>query len=257
MRNKEALFQKQDDAAQRKLHTMEARARKLPVVGREFAEEALEELSLTLEELRVSAEEMRQMNDRLAEAGIVVQAERKRYQELFDFAPDGYLETDVSGIILEGNHAAESLLNRRREYLVGKPLSIWVAKKQRKFFRALINDLQTGGSKAKRDLEFCLNLPKGKTIEVALTVASVHTDGGRVKVLRWLLRDNTEHKRSEREIKQIQAAQNRRREISDALASQLLMAQEEERRRVSRELHDDLNQKLALLAVEVESLERS
>jgi PAS domain S-box-containing protein len=257
MKKKHTTFQKQVDTAQKKLQALEQRAQTLPAMRRELVGEALEELSFTLEELRVSAEEMRQMNDQLAEAGRVVEAERMRFQELFDFAPDGYLETDVSGIIREGNRAAESLLNRRRDFLVGKPLSIWVAKPQRKDFRALLSDLQTAGSKARRDLEFCLNLPRGKTVEAALTVAAVHNEGGRVKALRWLLRDNTERKRAEKEIKQIQAALNRRREIADALASQLLMAQEDERRRVSRELHDDLNQKLALLAVEVESLERS
>jgi len=40
------------------------------------------------------------------------------------------------------------------------------------------------------------------------------------------------------------------------LASQLLRLQEEERRRISRDLHDDINQRLALLSVDLEALER-
>lgn len=40
------------------------------------------------------------------------------------------------------------------------------------------------------------------------------------------------------------------------LASRLLRVQEEERRRISRELHDDINQRLALLAMEIEAVER-
>jgi signal transduction histidine kinase len=40
------------------------------------------------------------------------------------------------------------------------------------------------------------------------------------------------------------------------LAADLLNAQEEERRRVSRELHDGLGQRLALLEVQIEQLER-
>jgi two-component system NarL family sensor kinase len=39
------------------------------------------------------------------------------------------------------------------------------------------------------------------------------------------------------------------------LASRLLRVQEEERRRISRELHDDINQRLALLVMEIEAVE--
>ena len=61
-------------------------------------------------------------------------------------------------------------------------------------------------------------------------------------------RDMTEHNRVEAALRSSEAALLR-------LTAGLFKAQEEERSRVSRELHDDLNQKLALLAVEVESLE--
>ena len=44
-----------------------------------------------------------------------------------------------------------------------------------------------------------------------------------------------------------------RRELQ-ALAGRLLTAQEDERRRISRELHDDLNQRLAMLTLEIEHL---
>ncbi len=50
----------------------------------------------------------------------------------------------------------------------------------------------------------------------------------------------------------LQQSQDRMRD----LATGLLTAQEEERRKISRELHDDLNQRLAMLAVELETLEK-
>jgi signal transduction histidine kinase len=52
-----------------------------------------------------------------------------------------------------------------------------------------------------------------------------------------------------------QSLEANRRELRQ-LASQLLLVQEAERRRISRDLHDDINQQLALLAVDIEALER-
>ena len=40
------------------------------------------------------------------------------------------------------------------------------------------------------------------------------------------------------------------------LGGRLISAQEEERRRVARELHDDFNQRLAVLSVELEQLDK-
>src|SRR5579884_3716036 len=50
-----------------------------------------------------------------------------RGQELFDFAPEGYLITDLQGIILQANYAAAAMLQTRKEFLVGKPLLFYVA----------------------------------------------------------------------------------------------------------------------------------
>jgi len=55
----------------------------------------------------------------------------------------------------------------------------------------------------------------------------------------------------------VQASQCALRKSSDelqALAARLLTAQEEDRRRISRDLHDDINQRLAMIAVDVETL---
>ncbi|GAB1722587.1 MAG: putative Histidine kinase [Nitrospira sp.] len=51
-----------------------------------------------------------------------------------------------------------------------------------------------------------------------------------------------------------QALATSRQELRD-LAARLLTVQEDERRRISRDLHDDINQRLAMLVVQAESLE--
>lgn len=72
---------------------------------------AFKELGIVSEELEVAVEELQQQNAALANARQVIETERQRYQELFQFAPNGYLVTDESGTIQEANHAAAKLLN--------------------------------------------------------------------------------------------------------------------------------------------------
>ncbi|MBD2021364.1 PAS domain-containing protein, partial [Leptolyngbya sp. FACHB-36] len=79
--------------------------------------ECLEELRIALEELHVAEEELRQQNEQLIEAREAAEIERYRYQELFEFAPDGYLVTSLSGTVQEANQAAASLLNIAKKYL--------------------------------------------------------------------------------------------------------------------------------------------
>jgi len=64
-----------------------------------------------------------------------------------------------------------------------------------------------------------------------------------------IVHDITERKRAEAEL-------TKSREALRMLAGKLLSVQEEERRRLARELHDDLTQRLAVLAIDMGKLEK-
>jgi two-component system, NarL family, sensor kinase len=66
----------------------------------------------------------------------------------------------------------------------------------------------------------------------------------------------TERKRAEEALRASEEALRRGQENYRNLAGQLLTAQEAERKRLARELHDDLSQRLAGLAMEAEMLEQ-
>src|SRR3954468_18100295 len=69
----------------------------------EWALRAASGLETALEELRTSEEE-------LASARVEREAERERYSELFNLAPDCYFVTDLHGAILEANRSAVTML---------------------------------------------------------------------------------------------------------------------------------------------------
>lgn len=82
-------------------------------------DEALHSLDRSLEELQVASEELQVKNEELRLALCDLEEERQRYRDLFDLAADGYLVTDVAGIVVEANRAAGELLGRPAESVVG------------------------------------------------------------------------------------------------------------------------------------------
>jgi PAS domain S-box-containing protein len=87
----------------------------------------------------------------------------------------------------------------------------------------------------------------GETIWMLYNAFSVCDARGATVGLATVSVDITERRRAERALKES------RHELR-ALAGRLINAEEEERKRISRELHDDLSQKLALLAFDTGSL---
>ncbi|MGA6826168.1 PAS domain S-box protein [Nitrospira sp. NS4] len=68
--------------------------------------------------------------------------------------------------------------------------------------------------------------------------------------------DISERVRMARALEQHILLLGEKREEMESLAGKLIEAQEQERKRIARELHDDFNQRLAALALELEALER-
>jgi PAS domain S-box-containing protein len=160
------------------------------------AEETFEELQVMLEELRVADED-------LAVAHQVVEAERARYQELFDFAPDGYLVTDAAGIISEANRAAAAMLAVPQAGLRGKPLVVFVPRKERQAFHTRLAQLPQ--HRGVQEWEVRLQPRQGGPFYAAITVAGVYERQGKMVGVRWLLRDISVHKALSASVERLQA----------------------------------------------------
>ena len=97
---------------------------------------------------RPQAEEPRDATERLHFEHHQADLERQRYQDLFEYAPDGYLETDLRGVVRRCNRAAVTLLDRPIQRLVGKALANFLAPEDRAAYRRrlpLLRQLEHAG----------------------------------------------------------------------------------------------------------------
>lgn len=206
------LEQKIEEARER-FDKLNQEAEKSSKPLQEIQAETIAELSTALEELYVTAEELYQQQEELLATREEVEFERQRYQNLFEFAPDGYLVTDARGIIQSANYAAEELLNINRESLVGKPFIIFVDKVDRVFVETQLGriigllDRKPKGDRTEDKAyfgEWGISLqPRTKAPFPAWVTLSVGFDRqGKPLRLRWLIRDLTEYKEAREKIQQ-------------------------------------------------------
>ena len=148
-------------------------------------------------------------------------------------------ETDEGAAIQSVNQAACKLLASDQLTLQGKMLSEIVGSGAAR--PEWLERLRAQG--AIPPIEKTLIDSSGRRIPVLFTAALLESAGGAPVDVVCVAQDITD----------LRAAEERLR----VLARKLLVAQEEERSRVARELHDDVTQRLGLLAIEAGKLERS
>ena len=169
----------------------------------ELKSKLLSELSSALHELQTTATELLEQNEEMASSRQTLVEERCRYQELFDFAPDGYLVTDTEGIILDANSAATNLFNVSRSLLIGKPLAIFVRNEEQLTFRTRLAEMKKGTVVQNDNWELIMQSGKRINFPVSILVGNIIASRGGEAELRWLLRDISKHRQMEEELQKI------------------------------------------------------
>lgn len=159
----------------------------------------------------------------------------ERYQELFDFAPDGYFVTDIKGDISEANRAATLMFGSQP---LGQNLENFVYPSYKEQFQRLLGQLQRGQNI--KSLDFRMQFPTGQPFDAGFTIISIRAPlDGRVMGMRWWIQDITQRKQ---EIDKLQQS-HQRLEIRVAemnaklnLMDRQIRVEREEQRRISRNL---------------------
>lgn len=139
------------------------------------------ELEICIEELRVAAEELTNLRDQL-------EAERQRYAELFDFAPEAYLETDARWNIREANRAAADLLRCSQQHLIGKPLQVFVADADRRHFRAKLALLERKAADGIIEWPSRIQTREGNMVDILVRASPARDTAARMSGVRCMLR---------------------------------------------------------------------
>ena len=216
-----------------------------------------------LHELRTHSEELTVQNEQLLHAHAEIELARDRYADLYDFAPIGYLSIDSRGNIVDTNLVGAALLGHPRSFVLRLPLATLIVPEDQPVLRAFLIGTRERDAVASHT-ELRVRRDPGRIVRF---VASPLGIGAPIRLLTAMF-DVTEERRLEAEraaafereqarseelVREV-AVRTQAEERVKSLLERLVSVQEEERRRIARNLHDHLGQQMTALRLTVAAL---
>jgi PAS domain S-box-containing protein len=239
-----------------------------------------------LHELQVHQIELELQNSELADARSKQEGLLEKYTDLYDFAPVGYMSLDEQGQILEVNLTGSAMLGVGRSRLINRRLLTFVKPASRAVFQEFLK--QIFARAGKQACEAALLREGGASFWANIHGAAAISAGGPRKWCRVAISDITALKLSEEAEHRVEALAEanhelrleivRRQALEESLKNneqhknqllaqshllqdqlrhlsrQIMRAQEEERKRISLELHDVIAQTLTGINVQLAAL---
>ena len=240
-----------------------------------------------LHELQVHQVELEMQNAELHEARDKMEVLLEKYTDLYDFAPVGYFSLNESGRIMEVNLTGAALLGVERSLLINRSLPRFVVPASQPGFLAFLK--RVFAETKKQVCEAALLKPSAavfwasfhgvaaavsgpqkwcrlavsditslKQAEEAQRRAEVLADANLELRREIIRRQKVEEslKQSEQHQRQLLERAHHMQEKLRDLSRQVLRAQEEERKRISRELHDVIAQTLTGINIRLTTLKK-
>ena len=241
-----------------------------------------------LHELQVHQVELEMQNAELVETRDRTDMLLEKFTDLYDFAPVGFFTLDDQGRILEVNLTGSVLLGVERSKLISRFFSRFVLLPGRSVFLGFLARVFSGTGK--ESCEAKLSKEDGTPFWASLNGCSAVPLAGQKKACRVAVSDITSFKQaqeaqrlletlsvsnealkkeivrrqtveealkdSEQHQRQLLEHSRRMQEQLRDLSHRVLQAREDERKRISRELHDEVTQTLVGINVHLETLSR-
>lgn len=185
-------------------------------------------------------EEARRLEALVDQRTADLRASTERYRSLVQDLPDMVYEMDAQGQLTFVSNACQAILGFDSDEMVGRPRREYVLPEDRHKFDEERVRAEQGEHLSNLVLRHVAK--DGRARWLAIHSQGIFDEQGRVVGRRGVARD----------ITQQMLAENRVRELSH----RLIKAQEEERKRVALDLHDELGQLLSALKIGLQSLAR-
>lgn len=183
---------------------------------------------------------------------IRLQESEEKFKTLVDHAPIGIYYTDFLGTFQYGNEKAEEIVGFKSDELIGKSflnlkiLDLQEMKRAVKLFSLSILGIETGPD------EFTIHRKDGTIRNVSINTRVIKIGGK--NVILGMVQDISQRLIAEIASEKAALEIYKSREQLRNLAARLQSIREEERMRISRELHDDLGSQLTVIKIDLMSL---
>ena len=171
-----------------------------------------------------------------------------RFRAVFERAALGIGLIDLQGRFLSVNSALQEMLGYGEEEFRGKRIDELSHADDRKRDLELFREVASGRRESYQ-MEKRYQRKNGRYLWCRMTSSLVQDPEGRPFYAVGMIEDITQRKEAEM---QLQESEKKLRH----LASQLMSAQEDERKRISRELHDELGQALLVLKLQARGIKK-
>ncbi len=171
---------------------------------------------------------------------------RNFMEDIIRTSADGIIVSDTSTAMTMMNEAAERILGYSKEELLGRRTHDFIPRDEWDNRDKLLEEM-VSGRKPVCTYEHHWVRKDGRVIDLEVSIGTLRDAKGTVTGLVACARDITEHKAAE---KKLYAYQDQLR----SLASQLTLAEEQERRHIATEIHDRISQSLALAKIKLGAL---
>jgi len=204
-------------------------------VRREDIPTLVQQLQVQHVQLEMQNEELRQAQETLAEAC-------EHYTQLYDFSPAGYVTLTPEGTIEEANLRFCALVGLNRTLIVHRPFSDFLVTQDWELFQRHCQEVLDSGTTHTCKLHFSQHTGRALVMHVE-SIRVKDRDSSQRKIQSAML-DITGIEQAE------QAVQDSQQKLQYT-AAKLMTAQDEERRRIARDLHDDYCQRLSVIIMEI------